>query len=159
MNFMIKREQFVKIGLILISIAVSFFALNAFAESNVVIVVNQNNKVDKLSKKDLQDFYLGEADKYAETKVKAKLCMNITVKDDFYKKIEVSENQSAANKAKLLAIGKNDKVITPKPVSTVADVVEYILRNADGGVCFIDKSDYEKLSDTDKKAMKVVFGQ
>ena len=147
-----------KIRSILIFITLSFFVLNARADGNVIIVVNQNNKVEKLSKKDLQDFYLGEADKYAETKVKAKLCMNISDKVDFYKKIDLSENQAAANKAKLLAIGKNDKVITPKPVATAAEVVEYISRNADGGVCFISKDDFEKLTDTDKKAMKIVFG-
>jgi len=153
-----RRKKTMKISSFLISTALSLFALNAWAESDIVIVVNQNNKVEKLSKKDLQDFYLGEADKYSETGVKAKLCMNVSAKDDFYKKIEVSENQAAANKAKLLAIGKNDKVITPKPVNTAAEVVEYLSRNIDGGTCFLHKAEFDKLSDADKKAMKVVFG-
>ena len=147
-----------KIRSFLIATTLGLFALNAWAESDIVIVVNQNNKVQKLSKKELQDFYSGELDKF-ETKVKAKLCMNVTAKDEFYKKIELSENQAAANKAKLLAIGKADKVITPKSINTTADVVEYINRNVDGGICFIPKADFAKLKDDEKKAMKIVYGE
>lgn len=145
-----------KLRTLLTAMTLCLFACTAWAEGDVVIVVNKDNKVEKLSTKDLQDFYLGEADKYSETKVRAKLCMNTTAKEGFFKKIDLSENQAEANKAKLIATGKSDTVIKPKPVSTSADVVEYISRNADGGLCFLPKADYDKLSDADKKLMKVV---
>ena len=131
-------------------------SLNAWAAADIVIVVNHSNKVEKVSKKDVQDFYMGHNDKY-ETKVKAKLCLNNSAKSDFYEKIEITENGIASNKAKLLATGKNDKVITPKPVTTVDEVVEYISRNADGGLCFMKKEDFDKLKDADKKVVKVIL--
>ncbi len=137
----------------------SFMGGSAFAKEDVVIFVNSKNKITQVSKKELQDFYLGEANKYMETSVKAKLCMNIDSKTQFFQKIDLTENQAESNKAKLLAVGKDGKVIRPKDVDSTSKVIEFILRNPDGGVCFLSKQEFEKLTLEDKKNIKVVFGQ
>ncbi len=144
--------------LLLISTALNLFALNAWADNDVVIVVNSKvNKIEKLSQKELQDFYSGEASKYRETKVKAKLCINTNSKEDFFNKIDLSENQATANKSKLLATGKADNVITPKPLET-KDVIEYISRNPDGGLCFLSRKDFDALAKADKDTLRIVYG-
>jgi hypothetical protein len=138
----------------IIATALCLLSLSAWAD--VIIVVNTNNKAQNISKKELQDFYSGELDKFKSTGVKAKLCINVPAKDQFFKKIELSENQAAANKAKLLAIGKADKIVNPKNLDSASQVVEYINRNVDGGVCFITQDDFNKLKDDEKKAMRII---
>jgi hypothetical protein len=139
-----------------IAATLSLLSLGAWAAGDVVIVVNKNNKAQNISKKELQDFYAGELDKFKSTGVKAKLCINVPAKEQFFKKIELSENQAAANKAKLLAIGKADKIVNPKSLESSSQVVEYINRNVDGGVCFISQDDYNKLKDDEKKDIRVI---
>ena len=143
----------------LMTILCSFFlSLFAYAEESVVVIMNSNSKVEKVDRKELQSFYSGESNRFAN-KIAVKLSKRSddAVRDSFYKMIGYSENQAAGNIAKLQATGRGDKIVTQKPLSDVKAAIEFVTINADGGIAHMTKSEYNALSPEDKKTVKIVF--
>jgi hypothetical protein len=139
-----------------IFLALSVFSKTAWAYEDIYVVVNHTNKVDHLTKKQIQDFYLGKNNKYRNN-TKVRFCMNSSIKGEFLESIDLSENRTVANKAQLRAVGRAETVVEPQNVIDSKDVLKYIKEHPIRGMCFISKEEYLKLNKEERDLMKVVY--
>jgi hypothetical protein len=137
--------------------ALSFSSGVSYAEE-ILVIMNSGSKVNSVDKKELQEFYSGESNRF-DNRVAVKLSKRSddVVRKEFYDSIDYSENQAAGNLARLQATGRSDKIVVQKPIPSSKAAIEFITINADGGISQISKSEYNSLSAADKKVVKIVY--
>lgn len=128
--------------LFLLAILIGQMSLQAVMAAEILVIVNSNNAVDKLSHQELMDLYMGRYTNFPN-KVAALLLdlpMDSELREKFYQKL-VGKSVAEVNAywARLIFTGR---AAPPRPIEDASQVIKFV-RDNKNAIGYVYKKDYD----------------
>ena len=123
------------------------YAVVAYANLNIVVMMNKKSEITALTTSQLQAYYKAQMIKLPNGG-RIRLCSqkDNRLRADFYKSIGVNEDEAFAqleqNNAKSVSTGQSQNEVRLKEVSSNEDVENFLKRNPEGGICYCTQEEF-----------------